>query len=376
MTTKQSKPKQLPRKSKKIEETKPPTEIVIDFDSNWKYLIIKYFYQFIAFFMPDLYADIDTSRPPVFLDNELQTIWRSMKTGLKMTDKLVQVWLKNGDERLILVHIEVQARFETLFSKRMFTISYRIVDKYKVLPTALAVFVDTPIPKEFDTYEEKIYGTEMRYKYNAYKVIDQIETALLKRDDNLFALVVLANLRTVQTKKEGNEIDRLLFKKHLYNLVTERNFDPEVYYDLLNFINYLMVLPEELAIEYDNFSTITIKKEAEMNYLKPAPGMKSQADAIYLGAYGVDIAAERLATKRQIQVEKRKARLAEAKAKETEAKAKETEAKAEAKVNNAYVKITNFVRALRFDRTAEQIAAMADISIEEVKAILDAHPLD
>ena len=373
MTTKQSKPT----------NPEPPKEIVIDFDSNWKYLIIKYFYQFVAFFMPDLYADIDTSRPPVFLDNELQTIWRSMKTGLKMTDKLVQVWLKNGDERLILVHIEVQARFETLFSKRMFTISYRIVDKYKVLPTALALFVDTPIPKEFDTYEEKIYGTEMRYKYNAYKVIDQIEANLLKRDDNLFALVVLANLRTVQTKKEGEELDRLLFKKHLYNLVIERNFDPEVYYDLLNFINYLMVLPQELAIEYDNFSTKKIKKEAEMNYLKPAPGMKSQADAIYLGAYGVDIAAERLATKRQIQVEKRKARLAEAKAKDVEAKAKDVEAKAkdveakaEAKVNNAYAKINNFVRALRFDRTAEEIAAMADISIEEVKAILNAHPLN
>ncbi len=376
MTTKQSKPKQQRGKSKNIEEAKLPTQITIDFDSNWKYLIIKYFYQFVAFFMPDLYADIDPSHPPVFLDNELQTIWRSMKTGLKMTDKLVQVRLKNGEERLILVHIEVQARFETLFSKRMFTISYRIVDKYKAQPVALALFVDTPIPKEFDTYEDKLYGTETRYKYNAYKIIDQIEAELLKRDDNLFALVVLANLRTVQTKKEGLEIDRLLFKKHLYNLLTERNFDPEVYYDLLNFINYLMILPEELAIEYDNFSTITIKKEAEMNYLKPAPGMKSQADAIYLGAYGVDIAAERLATKRQIQVEKRKARLAEAKAKETEAKAKETEAKAEAKAKNADDKIANFVRALRFDRTAEQIAAMSGISIEEVKAILDAHPLD
>jgi hypothetical protein len=379
MTTKQSKPKQQRGKSKESEVEKPLGEIIIDFDSNWKYLIIKYFYLFVAFFMPDLYADIDPNRPPVFLDNELQTIWRSMKTGLKMTDKLVQVWLKNGDERLILVHIEVQARFETLFSKRMFTISYRIVDKYKVQPVALALFVDTPIPKEFDTYEDKLYGTETRYKYNAYKIIDQIEADLLKRADNLFALVVLANLRTVQTKKEGDEIDRLLFKKHLYNLVIERNFDPEVYYDLLNFINYLMVLPEELAIEYDNFSTITIKKEAEMNYLKPAPGMKSQADAIYLGAYGVDIAAERLATKRQIQVEKRKARLAEAKAKETENKARETENKAretENKAKNAYIKIANFVRALRFDRTAEEIAAMADISIDEVKAILDAHPLD
>jgi hypothetical protein len=37
---------------------------------------------------------------------------------------------------------------------------------------------------------------------------------------------------------------------------------------------------------------------------------------------------------------------------------------------------SNFVRALRFDRTAEQIAGMADISIDEVNAILNAHLLD
>ena len=372
MTTKQSKPKQPRNKSAKPKNQEPPKEIVIDFDSNWKYLIIKYFYPFVAFFMPDLYADIDTSRPPVFLDNELQTIWRSMKTGLKMTDKLVQVWLKNGDERLILVHIEVQARFETLFSKRMFTISYRIVDKYKVLPAALALFVDALIPKEFDTYEDKIYGTEMRYKYNAYKVIDQIEAELLKRDDNLFALVVLANLRTVQTKKEGQEFNRLAFKKHLYNLLTERNFEPEVCLDLLNFISYLMVLPENLEIEYNNFADKTTKNVEKMNKMKIAPTTKRLIDAMYHGAYGVDIAAEREAAKRQIQVAKRKARLAEAKAKDVEAKAKDVEAKA----NNAYLKIANFVRALRFDRTAEEIAAMADISIEEVNTILNAHPLN
>jgi hypothetical protein len=149
-------------------KTMATKEIVIDFDSNWKYLILKYYFQFTAFFIPELYADIDLSRPPVFLDNELQTIWRSMKTGLKMTDKLVKVWLKNGEERWILVHIEIQARFETLFSKRMFTMSYRIFDKYQIHPTAIAVFVDTPIPSQFDAYNHAIYGTEIRYKYNTY----------------------------------------------------------------------------------------------------------------------------------------------------------------------------------------------------------------
>jgi hypothetical protein len=300
-----------------------------------------------------------------------------MKTGLKMTDKLVRVWLKNGEERLVLVHIEIQARFETLFSKRMFTMSYRILDKNQVHPIALAVFVDTPIPSAYNSYEHAIYGTETSYKYNAYKIIDQIETELLKRDDNLFSLVVLANLRTIQTKtqdkaeKKKAAFDRLLFKKHLYNLLTERNFEPEVYYDLLNFIEYLMVLPEQLKIEYDNYTTKTTNKMTETIKLKPAPGMKRTADAIYLGAYGVDIAAEREATKRQIQVEKRKAKAADMKAKDADMKAKEADVKAK----EAQAKVVKFVLALRFDKTAEQIAAIADIDLNEVKAILNAQPV-
>jgi hypothetical protein len=351
---------------------KPPKEIVIDFDSNWKFLIIKYHFPFIEFFIPELYKDIDTSRAPVFLDSELHTIWRSMKTGLKMTDKLVKVWLKNGEERWILVHIEIQARFETLFSKRMYTMSYRILDKYQIETAALAVFVDTPIPSQFDIYETKFYGTETRYKYNAYKVIEQTEAKLLE-SDNLFALVVLANLYTIKTKKEGEEFNRLAFKKHLYNLVIERNFDLEVYHDLINFIDYLMVLPKELEIEYDNFTIERTKKSEEMNKMKQGPRMKHIADAIYYGAYGVDIAAEREAAKRQIQVEKRRTRFAEVKAKEVEVKAKEVETKAKEVETKAKELMVKLVLALRFNQTIEQIAENVGISVDEVTHILSTH---
>jgi hypothetical protein len=368
-----------------------PLHEAIDFDSNWKFLIVKYFYAFIAFFIPDLFADIDTTRPPVFLDNELQTIWRSMKTGLKMTDKLVQVWLKNGEERLILVHIEIQARFETLFSKRMFTISYRILDKYKVEPVSLAVFVDTPVPKNFDKYEHEFYGTKTCYEYNAYKIIDQIESELLERSDNLFALVVLANLRTIQTKakdeaqKEIAAFDRLAFKKHLFNLLKERNFDPEVYYDLLNFINYLMILPEELTIEYEAFSSDKNKKAIEMNKMnkmKPAPSTIVIVNSMARDLYGMDMPT----AKRQIQVEKRKAKLAETKSKDLEIKSKDLETKSkdletkskdlETKSKQAWEAITKLILAFRFDRSAEQLAAIASISVDEVNAILASHPVD
>ena len=355
---------------KQPDATTASDEIVIDFDSNWKYLIEKYYFQFIAFFLPKLFDDIDVNRLPVFLDNELQTIWRSMKTGLKMTDKLMKVWLKNGEEHWVLVHIEVQARFETLFSKRMFTMSYRILDKYQVAPVALAVFVDTLIPSSFDTYEHTIYGTKTMYQYNTYKIIEQIETELLK-SDNLFALVVLANLRTIQTKKKGSEFDRLMFKKHLYNLLIERNFEPEVYHDLLNFIDYMMILPEELKIEYDDFLIEKTKKEPNMLKMKAGPSAKNFANTACISAYGVDIDT----IKRDAQVAKRKARLATNRLKEADNKAKDEAIKAKEAAAKTKEVITILVLTLRFDRTAEQIAAMAKISVGEVKAILEANPV-
>ena len=106
-----------------------------------------------------------------------------------------------------------------------------------------------------------------------------------------------------------------------------------------------------------------------MMKLKPVPGMKSQADTIYFGAYGVDIAAERTANKRQIQVAKHKAKLAEAKAKQAEAKAKETEAKARELT-------VALILNLRSNCTVEQLAAIAKTSVADVQAVLMAHPAE
>ena len=113
-----------------------------------------------------------------------------------------------------------------------------------------------------------------------------------------------------------------------------------------------------------------------MMKLKPVPGMKSQADTIYFGAYGVDIAAERTANKRQIQVAKHKAKLAEAKAKQAEAKAKETEAKAKETEAKARELTVALILNLRSNCTVEQLAAIAKTSVADVQAVLMAHPAE
>ena len=97
------------------------TELKIDFDGNWKEIIIEFFEDFVAFFLPELYPHVDFSRPTEILEQELLQILEAIGSDhKKVADKLIKVWLKDGTEKWILVHIEIQSYFEKLFSKRMY----------------------------------------------------------------------------------------------------------------------------------------------------------------------------------------------------------------------------------------------------------------
>ena len=65
-------------------------------DTPWKEVIETLFQQFMGFFFPKAYAAIDWSRPPVFLDKELQQVVRGAATGRRVVDKLVKVWQSGG----------------------------------------------------------------------------------------------------------------------------------------------------------------------------------------------------------------------------------------------------------------------------------------
>src|SRR3546814_10471079 len=81
-----------------------------DYDGAWKEALDNYFPQFMALFWPTLHAQIDWVHKPVFLDKELQAISRSAKRGRRHVDKLVSLCLLGGQEALVLIHIEVQAK--------------------------------------------------------------------------------------------------------------------------------------------------------------------------------------------------------------------------------------------------------------------------
>lgn len=96
------------------------TEQRTDYDSLWKEVIESFFPRFLEFFFPDAYAVIDWGRGYEFLDTELQQLEPDAEIGKRLVDKVAKVWLLNGEEAWVLVHVEVQGQYDSEFAQRMY----------------------------------------------------------------------------------------------------------------------------------------------------------------------------------------------------------------------------------------------------------------
>jgi len=97
---------------------------------------------FLALCLPGIHREIDWSRGFEFLDKELAKIAPQAETGRRFVDLLVRVFRHGGEERWLLLHIEVQAQVDAAFPQRMFVYQYRIVDLYNRPVVSLAVLAD------------------------------------------------------------------------------------------------------------------------------------------------------------------------------------------------------------------------------------------
>jgi hypothetical protein len=229
-----------------------------DYDSPWKDIIEQFFEQCLLFFFPRIYKQIEWSKGFSFLDKEFQKISKDAETTRQTVDKLVKVYLLGGEELWLLIHIEVQSQRDQDFAARMFTYHYRIFDKYHRQVVSLALLADEHAAWRPSLYEEKNFGCEVRLKFPIIKLLDyRAKLPQLERSQNPFALVVLAHLRALETKRAPQK--RMLAKLQLIRLMRGRGFTKKHIADLLRFIDWVLTLPAELERQL----TDTVEKEEE-----------------------------------------------------------------------------------------------------------------
>jgi len=244
---------------------KKPEKISDDYDSPWKDILESYFPEFMEFFFPKAYKEIDWDKGYDFLDKELQKIVRDAEIERKYVDKLARVRLKNGSEEWAFIHVDVQSQYEKDFAERMYVYNYRLFDRFHVHAVSFAVLGDQSGKWRPNRFTKKKWGCEVSFKFPVVKLTRyRKRMKFLRESSNPFAVITLAHLKNQATAKDRqkrlNEKIRII--KHLY----QKGFSRQDIINLFRFIDWLMFLPEELDNSFRE-EIVRFEEEKKMQYI-------------------------------------------------------------------------------------------------------------
>jgi hypothetical protein len=215
-----------------------------DYDSPWKDILERFFYEFVGFFFPDVHTGIDWEQEYTFLDKEFQQLVRDSEMGRRLADKLVRVHTRDGSPLMVLTHIEVQGAFERNFAERIYVYNYRIYDKFRCPVVSLAVLTDESPAWRPVSFGYKRWGFRLEMEFPMIKLLDYNDEAKLEENANPFAIVVMAHLKTLETRHTPRE--RFAWKWHLTMALYKRGYKKQDVIHLFLFIDWIMTLPDEL----------------------------------------------------------------------------------------------------------------------------------
>lgn len=251
-------------------------------DILWKGLLEMVFDDMLRFVFPNADQVFDMQREFGFLDKELAELYPEPEKGtdVRLVDKLVRVFRKDGGEQWLLVHIEIQhttkAEDRALFAERMFRYFYRCFDRYRKPVTAIAIYTGPDgrhLPRIF---EYEFMSTRLAYQYNTLRILDYADEEL-GRSENPFAWVVLAAKKALL---KGKNVDQKLlegklfiFRKLYENGIFEREKLRAIFKFLENYVRFEN--PEMNRIFNEEIDNITGKKNT-MNIFEQVEEMRRQ----------------------------------------------------------------------------------------------------
>lgn len=235
-----------------------------DHDSPWKMALEAYFQEFLGLLFPAIHKQVDWSKGYSFLDKELQQITADAESGRRYADKLIKVAALDGIETWVLIHVEVQGEPEENFAERMFTYQYRLRDRYNIDVVSLAVLADTRENFRPTTFHYQRWECALSFTFPTAKLIDwEAHWAELEACDNVFALVVMAQIQAKRVKENASRKDT---KVALIRLLYERGYSREQVLRLFNIIDWMIQLPRSLDPEFAQ-AVYTMQEEKRMPYV-------------------------------------------------------------------------------------------------------------
>ncbi|MFN8513175.1 MAG: DUF4351 domain-containing protein [Chloroflexia bacterium] len=239
--------------------------------------------EFVAFALPDLHAEVDWSRDPVFLEQELGPLLRQAAAGRRVADVVVQLWLLSGETTWLLAHVEVQGRKEDDFARRMY--EYAALLNARFVPgnprrrrvvapplpppdgfIGIAVLSDSDPAWRPEPYSWGWRDFGLHYRYHVLKLTDWRErVAELIADGWPFGWVVRSWLATqaagrsieAQVRARQEVVRRLLAARRRRQLTAEQIVA------IVTFLDATGRLPGEVLAKLDN--ELRLGEEAPMH---------------------------------------------------------------------------------------------------------------
>ncbi len=236
-------------------------------DQLWKAIIEELFESFLHFFYTDYVEQIDFSRGFEFLEKELQSLYPKSESKNRRADKLVKVWLNNGEEQWILIHVEVQGYSDKEFSERVYNMHSRIRDRYHRPVSILIIYTDDSPNYHPKEYRENCFGTECSLRFLTYKLLDN-PPETHSNPDNPFSIVMEMAWFALRKNKLSEEYYVEVGKKIVKKLVN-KGFDSVTIRNIVEFIRYYVNF--ENSKIFDKFNKAidkTLKIEKDMSILE------------------------------------------------------------------------------------------------------------
>lgn len=231
-------------------------------DELWKLIIPLLWEDFIQFFLPEWIDEIDFSHKPDFLDKDLKRLMPKGKSKNRTVDILMRVYLKNGEHKTFLLHIEVQAYFDPFFSKRVFQYFYRISDFLQEPIETLAIMIDEDPNYRPGEYIQQFGRTKVHFIYPLFKLLDNPPPY---PEGNIFSIPLEVAWYALKQNKLKTDDDLEKLKFRLIKKLIEKKVEEEKIYALLDFINiYLPFENPEKAINFTQNIDELIFKDSNM----------------------------------------------------------------------------------------------------------------
>jgi predicted transposase YdaD len=236
-----------------------------DYDSPWKEAIETLLPECLELFFPEAHQAIDWTKPVAFLDQELRSVQREAEIGLQIVDKLVQVYLRDGSDIWVLLHLEVQNQPDPNFPQRMFTYYYRLHDRFNRPIASFAILGVERSSWHPDRYETSLWGSSIRFVYQTIKLLDYRKNLEhLAANRNPFATIVLAHLATQET--HGNPAARLRAKIAALRRLYAFDYNREQIVRLYRLVDWFLVLPPELTRQFRE-EVARLEQEEKVPYI-------------------------------------------------------------------------------------------------------------